>query len=58
MFCALREAICGKNCFKVGVRWIRLPNVLNLYNIVVVGEEKTEGNEFLKIHRGPVLIVM
>lgn len=50
---ALGEAICGKNCFRVGfcMQWIRLSNVISLHNIVVVREE---GNEFLKIYRGPV----
>lgn len=33
------------------MQWIRLSNVISLHNIVVVREE---GNEFLKIYRGPV----
>lgn len=55
MFCALRETIYGRNCFRVGfcVQWIRFSNVISLQNIEVVREEK-EGNEFLKIYRGPV----
>lgn len=56
MFCALREGICGRNCFKVGscVQWIRLSNIISLHSAVVGrGKKKRESNVFLKIYRGP-----
>ncbi len=56
MFCALKKAICGRNYLKVGfcVQWISFSNDISLLNIVVVRGKK-EGNDFLRIYRGPVL---